>query len=155
MGRYDSPYYNPERYYDPTAGAALMSVIRSEKKKYSQSIKSVSIEKRRTDVAFVREFVDFYGRSFGLRQNGKPRRLSNYRVVLEFIKIYQYCMDHAEDDDFSIENTVEKLDLDSSKKVEQVFSGRGNMGKLIGCYKDWMRTGNFQWKTKDGYVPLH
>ena len=33
MSRWDTPFYNSERYHDPTAGAAILSVIRSERQK--------------------------------------------------------------------------------------------------------------------------
>ena len=60
MGKYNSPYYNSERYYDPTAGAALLSVIREERKRYSRCVDKVpKTIVERSVVVFADEFSEF------------------------------------------------------------------------------------------------
>lgn len=148
MGKYDSSFYNSERYYDPTAGAALLAVIRSEKKSFDREMRDIPAADKRKTTEFAQIFADYYGRMFGPRENGKPRRLSKYPIVYKYLRIYQYCMDHASDEDFSVENATTRLNLGSDTKVRQVFNGRGQMGKLIQCYRSWKQTGRFQWTTK-------
>lgn len=148
MSKYNSTYYNSERYYDPTAGAALLSVIRSEKKRYDRVMYDIPDSDKRKDTEFAHIFADYYNRSHGLRKNGKKKRFANYATVYGHIRIYQYCMNHVNDNDFSVDNAVKRLNLESDRKVQQVFNGRGMMGKLIGCYKDWKQTGHFQWERK-------
>ena len=52
-------------------------------------------------------------------------------------------------DDFTIQGAVEYLGLGSDRTVKQVFTGRGNMGKVVNCYKSWLSTGEFTW-SKEG-----
>lgn len=152
MSRWDTPFYNNERYYDPTAGAAILSVIRSERQKLNDITENVSGRKDRKINTFALLFADFYGRAFGLRENGKPKRLAQYKHVYKLLNTYQYCVDHIDDKDFSIDSVVKNLRLGTDKTVCQVFSGRGNMGKLIDSYKTWMSTGEIQWKSHYGLV---
>ena len=146
MSRWDTPFYKNERYYDPTAGAAILSVIRSERQKLNDITENVSGRKDRKINTFALLFADFYGRSFGLRENGKPKRLAQYKHVYKLLNTYQYCVDHVDDKDFSVDSVVKNLRLGTDKTIYQVFSGRGNMGKLIDSYKTWMATGEICWR---------
>lgn len=40
MSRYSSPYFNSERYFDPTAGRALVNLIREENRKFKKEVAS-------------------------------------------------------------------------------------------------------------------
>ena len=59
MSRWDTPFYNSERYYDPTAGAAILSVIRSERQKLNDITENVSGRKDRKINTFALLFADF------------------------------------------------------------------------------------------------
>ena len=141
MGKYDSPYYNSERYSDPTAGAALMNLIREERK--TISIIQDSKFKIDQDHEFARIFSAFYNMAFGPNVHGKTKRLGQYREVEKLLTTYNYCTVHVNDEDFSIERAIDILGLGSGKTIEQVFTGNGNMGKVITCYKEWLNTGRF------------
>ena len=131
MARYDTGFYNSERYYDPTAGAALLEVIRSEKKKnYTARLSSSSGEDDEIE-RFTKSFCTNYAKEHGAKTNGKPKRLSRPHLVKKQVKLYEYCMKHCEDPDFSIEEVVLRFDLGSAKKVEQCFTERGDIWKII------------------------
>lgn len=141
MGRYDSNFYNSEKYYDPTAGAALASIIRQERNKRPD----FKINRKSTD--FAKAFAQFY-KGFGLRANGKPKKFAQYEKVYGHIRIYNWCMAHANDENFTIANAVKRLGLGSDRMIRQVFTGRGDMGKLIECYNEWLKSGLIKWSTK-------
>ena len=148
MSKYDSPYFNNERYYDPTAGAVLCRIIKEEKQKYSR-VKLLYVETASNPLLeFSNIFAKYYA-NFGPRKNGKPKRFAQTKNVLKLLKIYQYCMDHVDDADFSVENTVATLKLGTDRQVRQVFSGNGQISKLIYCYKEWLETGKFEWPKKE------
>lgn len=144
--KYDSTYFNKERYYDPTAGAALLSIIRGEKR---QRYAAVPTKKSDDNVAiFADKFCAHYKETHPPRANGKPLRYTNPSVIKKQIKLYEFCMEHCEKDWFTIEAAVERFDLGSPRKVEQCFSGRGNIGKLIRCWNDFKSTGTFNWNQR-------
>ena len=163
MGKYDSPYYNSEKYLDPTAGAALMSAIRAQKAKRIAAEKtgiktsvSPAEKERRTSDVFATEFAVFYSR-FGARKDGKPKKLARRGEVRNLMRIYLYCTRHVDDPGFTAEGAAKALRLGSTKKIEQVFSGNGQIGKVIAAYEEWLQTGKFSWSTKDGvewYKPV-
>lgn len=146
MGKYNSPYYNSERYYDPTAGAALLSVIREERKRYSRRVDKVpKTIVERSVVVFADEFSEFYGRTFGLRANGKPRKFARRDKICTYLMIYQYCMEHADEAVFTIDAVVKWFHLGTDKIVRQIFTERGDINKLIISYKAWIDTGVCSW----------
>ena len=150
MSKYNSTYFNSERYYDPTVGAALLSVIRSEKKRYDLVMHDIPDRDKRKDTEFAHIFADYYNRSHGLRSNGKKKRLIIYSL-LDFNRAGVPLVEIVSKPDInSIDDAVKRLNLVSDKKVQQVFNGRGMMGKLIRCYKDWKQTGHFQWGQEGG-----
>lgn len=144
--KYDSVYYNSERYYDSTAGAAILNIIREEKKK-----KYIVPTKRAIDDTeiFADKFCAHYKDTHPPRANGKPLRYTVPSIVKKQIRLYEFCMEHCDDSDFSIENVVLRFDLGSPKKVEQCFSGRGNIGKLISCWNSYKATGAFRWPGRE------
>ena len=151
MSKYDSHYYNSEQYYDPTAGSALSNLIREEKKSFRsmpmrfEAINNKKIEYRNQALDFSKIFAKFYQTAFGLRANGKMRRLAYYENVYKLLRTYEYCIAHVDDEDFTIQSAVEYLDLGTDRTVKQVFTGQGNMGKVVKCYKSWLSTGEFTW----------
>ena len=144
--KYDSVYYNSERYYDSTAGAAILNIIREEKKK-----KYVIPGKRAIDDVeiFVDKFCAHYKDTHPPRANGKPLRYTVPSIVKKQIRLYEFCMEHCEKDWFTIDAAVERFNLGSQKKVEQCFSGRGNIGKLINCWNSYKATGAFRWPGRE------
>ena len=145
MSKYDSHYYNSERYYDPTAGLALNNLIREEKKSFKSNPIRVEVINNNPALKFSKIFAKFYYTTHGLRANGKARRLAQYENVYKLLRTYEYCIDHVDDEDFTIQGAVEYLGLGTDRTVKQVFTGRGNMGKVIKCYKSWLSTGEFTW----------
>ena len=139
--KYDSTYFNKERYYDPTAGAAILNIIREEK----QHRYTIPAKKPDELELFSREFCNRYGATHPPRANGKPLRYTRPSIIKKQIKLYEYCMAHCDDTNFSIENVALQFGFGSSKKVEQCFSGRGNIGKLTRCWNDYKATGAFNW----------
>lgn len=148
--RYSTPYYNSERYYDPTAGAAIRNAIRKEKEWYNSSAPK---EYKRTE-DFPTVFSEFYNKAFGSRENGKLRQMAKKKRIRSYIQTYHYCIAYVDSKDFSIEKAVKELGLTSDKTVRQVFSETGNISKVIDCYKQWISTGTFRWHTKDRWVTL-
>ena len=145
MGKYDSDYYNSERYYDPTVGAALSNLIRAEKKSFNANPIRVEVINKNPALEFSKLFSRFYYTTHGPRADGRAKRLAQYENVYKLLKTYEYCIDHVDDDDFTIQGAVEYLGLGSDRTVKQVFTGRGNMGKVVNCYKSWLSTGEFTW----------
>lgn len=140
--KYDSTYFNKERYYDPTAGAALLNIIRAERaEKYTVPIKKTA---NRIDT-FSDEFCAHYKATHAPRANGKPLKYTSTSRIKKFIKLYEFCMEHCEKAWFTIDAAVERFNLGSPKKVEQCFSGRGDIGKIIKCWNDYKVTGTFSW----------
>ena len=139
--KYDSTYFNKERYYDPTAGAAILNIIREEK----QHRYTIPAKKPDELELFSREFCNRYGATHPPKANGKPLRYTIPSIIKKQIKLYEFCMEHCEKDWFTIDAAVERFDLGSPKKVEQCFSGRGQIGKLIRCWNDYKAAGTFNW----------
>ena len=137
MGKYNSVYFNSERYYDPTAGAALLSIIRNERK--TNYVKPKSTTQKSTDEIdqFAELFCRKYEKEHGYRANGKPRRLAQPSKVKPQIKLYEYCMQHCDDKDFTIENTALRFGFGSLKKVEQCFTQRGDIWKIITSWNQY------------------
>ena len=139
--KYDSTYFNSERYYDPTAGAAILAVIREEKRQRY----TVPPKKQDEVELFSKKFSIHYGDTHPPRVNGKPLRYTRPPIIKRQIKLYEYCMAHCDDTDFSVENVALRFGFGTPKKVEQCFSGRGNIGKLIKCWNDYKATGAYNW----------
>lgn len=144
--KYDSTYFNKERYYDPTAGAALLNIIREERtQKYTVPAKKIT---NRID-AFSEEFGAHYKATHAPRANGKPLKYSSPVRIKKYIKLYEFCMEHCEKNWFTVEAAVERFNLGSAKKVEQCFSGRGDIGKIIRCWNDYKTAGTFSWPGRE------
>ncbi len=144
--KYDSVYFNNERYYDSTAGAALLNIIREERnKKYIVPTRGAIDD---TDI-FVNKFCAHYKETHPPRANGRPLRYTVPSKVKKQIKLYEFCMEHCEKDWFTIDVAVERFNLGSTKKVEQCFSGRGQIGKLIRCWNDYKAAGVFRWPGRE------
>ena len=143
MNRYSSTYFNSERYFDPTAGKALVNLIREENRKFKKEV--VSTEESNLDEKFAEEFSKFYDETFGRKSNGKLKRFARYNVVRDHLKIYNYCMKHVNEESFTIEKVVDVLNLGTDTKVKQVFTGSGQISKLVACYKEWLNTRNIRW----------
>ena len=54
-------------------------------------------------------------------------------------------MNHVNDESFTIEKVVDALNLGTDTKVKQVFTGNGQISKLVACYKEWLNTRNIRW----------
>ena len=141
--KYDSVFYNNDRYYDGTAGAALLNVIREEKRKryVSASRKPVNVPKMETVEHFTYWFCRLYTETHPPRKNGKSHRSSRPHLIRKYVKLYEYCMEHCDDDDFSVDDVASKFELGSVKKVEQCFKQRGNIYKVIECWNKYKDTG--------------
>lgn len=138
MSKYNSTFYNNERYYDPTAGEALRNIIREEKHSLNKVINLAIYVDPVTE--FARKFTKLYSDNFGIKINGKPKKFSRYDLVRQYIGIYNYCIEHADDVDFSVEGVMKKFNLGTTRNIEHVFNGRGDLGKLVKCYKNWLVT---------------
>lgn len=134
--KYNSVFYNDERYYDPTAGAALLSIIREEKKKrYAAPVKR---ESSRIN-AFAVEFCENYRSTHAPRANGKPLKYTIPSRIIKYIKLYEFCMENCEKEWFSVGAAVDRFNLGSARRVEQCFSGRGDIGKIIRCWNEYKK----------------
>lgn len=140
--KYDSVYFNNERYYDSTAGAAMLNIIREERKK-----KYIVPTRKAMDGTelFVHKFCEHYRATHAPRANGRPLKYTIPSRIMKYIKLYEYCMAHCYDTDFTVENTALRFGLGSPKKVEQCFSGNGDIGKIISCWNNYKATGWFCW----------
>lgn len=150
MGKYNSTFYNNERYYDPTVGEAFRNIIREEKHNVDKIINFAIYIDPVTE--FARKFTKFYSDNFGIKTNGKPKKFERYDLVKQYISIYTYCMEHADDTDFSVEEVMKEFNLGTTRNVKHVFTGKGDLGKLIRCYKNWLVTHIISWETKSCVV---
>lgn len=133
--KYNSVFYNNDRYYDPTAGAALINVIRKERKSWVPMPKP---ERQASDLErFAVLFRDEYVRTHPPRVSGKTLKYGDLDRVQKHLKIYEYCMRHCDEDDFSVDGVVKRFSLGSDRIVRQCFSGRGDIGKLITRWKKY------------------
>ena len=137
--KYNSVFYNNDRYYDPTAGAALLNVIRKERKSWVPMPKPERQPERQEDglERFAILFRDEYVRTHPPRVSGKTLKYGDLDRVRKHLKIYEYCMRHCDEEDFSVDGVVKRFSLGSDRIVRQCFSGRGDIGKLIARWKKY------------------
>ena len=147
--KYNSVFYNNDRYYDPTAGAALINAIRQERKSWVPMPKPERQERKRwasmlkperqaNDLErFAVLFRDEYVRTHPPRVSGKTLKYGDLDRVRKHLKIYEYCIQHCDEDDFSVDEVVKRFSLGSDRIVWQCFSGRGDIGKLIAGWKKY------------------
>ena len=156
--KYNSTFYNNEKYYDPTAGAALLNIIREERQNRRSNRAAIqsnveqddeSIRERQIE-RFVYKFCKHYRETHPPRKSGKPLRYEVPKNVRKHIQIYEYCMEHCNDDNFSIEQVVKHFNLGTDRRVKQCFSKNGQIGKLIKCWNSYLAFGKFEWGSIDG-----
>ena len=87
-------------------------------------------------------FRDEYVRTHPPRVSGKTLKYGDLDRVRKHLKIYEYCMRHCDEDDFSVEGVVTRFSLGSDRIVRQCFSGRGDIGKLIARWKAYKESLN-------------
>jgi len=143
--KYDSVFFNKERYYDTTAGAALLNIIREERKQNYV----VPVKKPDEQELFSKMFSQYYEKTHIPRANGKPLKYTNPGRIKKYIKLYEYCMMHCDDDDFNLDDVALRFGLGSTKKVEQCFSKRGDISKIIDCWNSYKALGVFRWPRKE------
>ncbi|MBP3238665.1 MAG: hypothetical protein J6M24_06270 [Lachnospiraceae bacterium] len=162
----NSVFYNNENYYDSTAGLALMNIIKEERKKYYRPKKAVGVTYKakepitqkhlkatdvdNPEVLFCSIFTKFYNDTHGTRENGKRKKLGKYDTIYNWLELYNYCITNCCEDWFFIAHVVEHFNLDTDRRVKQVFSGQGDIGKLIQCYNSWLETDDFIWSMGGG-----
>lgn len=146
MSKYDSPYFNSERYYDPTVGAALASLARKERNEKQREYNRM--KRMRQDyilrgklgpdpvsmfaVRFAKQYRELHGR----RKSGKPKALADSVRNERYIRAYIYCMDKA-DDDPDLETSLKNLYGLEGRRVKQCFTRTGDIGKLINAWIDY------------------
>ena len=144
--KYNSVFFNDEKYYDPTAGAALLNIIREERaERYTAPVKKAS----NSVDAFSEEFCKIYKSTHAPRANGKPLKYTIPSTIKKYIKLYEFCMEHCKKNWFTVNTAVERFHLGSVKKVEQCFSGRGDIGKIITCWNSYKASGTFSWPGRE------
>ena len=149
MGRgskYNSAFFNSERYYDPTAGAALLNVIRGEKK--TRYVNSSAYKAPESIEVFAIRFSKYYASNHPEKKSGKPPKYAVPARIRKSIRLYEYCMDHCDEADFTIGGVVERFCLGTAKHVKQCFSNTGDIGKLIDSWNNYKRTGTLSWGRK-------
>lgn len=145
MGRYDSPYFNSERYYDPTAGAVLEKLAREERRKFSSAY-AISVKFRRDYLLheeqpdqikmFSYRYAKQYEAEHGKRKSGKPKALGNPIKNENYIRAYLYCMDNAEVDlpNGGLEKAVKEMFDIEGRRIKQCFTRTGDLGKLVNAW---------------------
>lgn len=145
MGKYDSPYFNTERYYDPTAGAVLVKLAQEEKKKYYRNY-DISVKFRRDFLLYkerpdpIKIFAYRYAKQYeaehGRRKSGKPKALANPTRNSKYIRAYLFCMDNANAgiDDADLEKAIKAMYGLEGRRVKQCFTRTGDLGKLINAW---------------------
>ena len=132
MGKYDSPFFNQERYYDPTAGAVLAKLAREERTRYSP-LRRAKPDKIRM---FAYRFAKNYEAEHGRRVSGKPKALANPAKNENYIRAYLYCIENADTDD-DLEQNVKKLYGIEGRRIRQCFTRTGDLGRLINAWLDY------------------
>lgn len=134
MGKYDSPFFNSERYFDPTVGLVLRKLAQEER---AQRINEKAVRlflKVNQDpvVLFAKKYAAEYEAANGRKKSGKPKVLGNAKRNENYIRAYLFCMENAE------EEQLEKLIFDRfgicGRRVKQCFTREGDMGKLINAW---------------------
>lgn len=154
--KYNSVFFNDERYYDPTAGAALLSIIREEReKRYAAPAKKETGGAETGTCLFSEEnsfagkFCELYKETHAPRANGRPLKYTVPSRIIKYIRLYEFCMEHCEKEWFTVGAAVERFKLGSAKKVDQCFSGRGDIGKIIRCWNAYKASGSFDWTGRE------
>lgn len=143
--KYKSVFFNDEKYYDPTAGAALLNIIREEReKRYMVPAKKELPMIENNINAFSVEFCEYYKSTHSPRANGKPLKYTIPSKIIKYIKLYEFCMEQCKKDWFTVEVAVKRFNLGSTRRVEQCFSGRGDIGKIIRCWNDYKAFGSIR-----------
>lgn len=134
--RYKTPYYNNEKYYDPTAGTALLNIIRRERNDIPVRNAVEKLKYRRDPIRqFAIEYTRQYIAEKGLyTESGKIRTHANAQKVEKTVKFYEACMIA---DDSDIPSILAYFGWSNDKRVEQLFTGRGNTGKIIKAWKEY------------------
>lgn len=145
MSKYNSPYFNTERYYDPTAGEVLSKLAREERAKYSNSY-TISVKFRndyqlyedRPDMIrlFSYRYAKQYEFEHGRKKSGKPKALGNPSRNENYIRAYLYCMDSANTEltDDNLKKAVKEKYGIEGRRLTQCFTRRGDLGKLIDAW---------------------
>ena len=145
MGKYDSPYFNSEKYYDPTAGAVLSKLAAEERAKYTTSYNAARhmIYTNHTEPirAFAYRFAKQYETEHGRKKNGKAKALGSPVRNENYIRAYIYCMDNAGADSDALENAVKALFNIEGRRIRQCFTHTGDLGKLINAWIDFTKDG--------------
>lgn len=146
MSKYDSPYFNSERYYDPTAGAALAMLARKEReekrREYDRMIHMRLLRFTVNDpvTMFAIRYAKRYEAIHGTKKSGKPKALANPTKNRNYIRAYIYCMDRAYDDP-DLEANVKKLFGIEGRRIRQCFTRTGDIGKLVNAWLDYVDGG--------------
>lgn len=145
MSKYDSPYFNSERYYDPTAGAALATLARKEREerraKYDRMKRMRPLRFTSHDpvIMFAISYAKKYEALHGRKKSGKPKALGNPSKNRNYIRAYIYCMDKADDPDLEV-NVKKKFGI-GGRRIKQCFTRTGDIGKLINAWLDYVDGG--------------
>lgn len=154
--KYASVYFNDENYYDGTAGQAIINVIKAEKRAKMKSyenaqkkIKAFNDEKKKNSnskvidpiLKFAREYTSLYNAthkrtSKDPKKANKPLKCGTIRYVYTYIQMYQYCLEHCEEETFTLDEVSEKFGF-CERKVNQCFNKRGDIGKVIKAWTEW------------------
>ena len=153
MGKYDQVLYNSERYYDSTAGQALLNVMREERKKAARVYDRkeaarvydrIPEEPREESLSVkIQKFTAYQMRKHEAAlytETGKIKAIANPKKISLTIRMYDYCMRYCNESWFTAERAA-ALFHTSERKLSHVFNRRGNEGKIIA---DWLK--NFMWE---------
>lgn len=154
--KYASVYFNNENYYDGTAGQAIINVIKAEKqsnrKPYETAKKKITAyhnEKKKNPnskvidpiLKFAKEYTSLYNSthkrtSKDPKKANKPLKCGTIRYVYAYIQMYQYCLEHCEEESFTLNVVSEKFGF-CERKVKHCFTKRGDIGKVINAWNKW------------------
>lgn len=134
--KYDSSYYNDEKYYDPTAGAALAGLIREERQRRYRPV-----PKRQNAAApghgpELSGFLKDYEQEF--KTEDPAKRARKRRRVRSWIHAYEYIMKICDRPDFSVDKAAAELGL-SPKRIQQIFDGRGDIACAVRAWNNYKR----------------
>lgn len=146
--KYDSAFFNSEKYYDPTVGMALLNIIREEKKK--NYVQPPEYEPSQSVDVFAIKFCRYYEQTHPPRANGKHLVYANVAKVRKQINLYEYCISHCNDTDFTVDGVVDRFSLGTPKYIRQIFHGSGNIGKLTDSWNTYKATGRITWNRRAG-----
>lgn len=135
-----SDYFNKERYYDPTVGAALAHVIREERRKNYKPVKEPRKEPKNHEKNHeskspeLSDFLKEYEKTFKAADPAK--RMRRKRRIRNWIHAYEYIMRHCNDPDFSVDKISVEVGA-NPRRIQQMFDGRGDISKAIQAWNKY------------------